>query len=196
MKAMLLQVAQTIAGVVALCLQTVPASAGDARISLQPLGAGRYALEGSFTVDASPETAWEVLSDYDNLTAFVPAMRTSKIRAREGGLLLLEQESIGRAFLFRHTVRVLLELREQRPGRISFKDTARKCFKSYEGEWRLEPEGKGTLVRYRVDVEEGPELPFYVPKGAVKSAARELLNAVAAEMLRRDSPSRDERRSR
>lgn len=176
-----------------LCLLAAPAWAGEAQVSLRPMGAGRYALQGSFVVDVPIETAWEVLSDYEGLPAFVPAMRTSRARGREEGFLLLEQESIGRAFLFRHTVRVLLEVREQPPGRISFKDIARKCFKSYEGEWRLEPVGAGTLVRYRVDVVEEPELPFYVPKGAVKSAARELLNAVTAEMLRRGSRPRPRR---
>jgi carbon monoxide dehydrogenase subunit G len=188
-----------IVGIIATIIAFVPAppaSARQAEVSLQMRGPGRYALEGGFTVEAPPETAWDVLSDYEGLPGFVPAMQTSKVRERQAGLVLLEQESVGRTFLFRHTVRVLLEVREQPPGSISFKDIARKCFKSYEGEWRLEPAGAGTLVRYRVDVVEGPELPFYVPKGAVKNAARELLDAVAAEMHRRGSRPQNGHQSR
>lgn len=136
-------------------------------------------------VAAPPQAAWAVLTDYERLPAFLPAMRVSRVQEREGAFLLLEQESVGRALLLRHTVKVLLEVREERPRRISFRDVARKCFESYEGEWLVEAFDGGARVRYRVEVREGPELPLFVPKRAVRRAAQGLLDAVAGEIVRR-----------
>lgn len=146
-----------------------PVCAGEVSVSLKPLGAHRYELEGRFTAPVSRETAWAVLTDYANIPAFVPSMRHSRIKERVEGSTLLEQESVGTAFIFSHTVRVLLKVREEPLQRISFQDTANLCFESYEGEWRLEDApGEGTAVAYRLKVVEGPALPRFVPKSVVR----------------------------
>ncbi len=172
----------------ALTLLGGSASGGEVSVSLKPLAHHRYELEGRFTVPVSRETAWAVLTDYENIPSFVPSMRYSTLKERGAESALLEQESVGKAFIFRHTIHVLLEVREQSRRRVSFRDVSRACFESYEGEWRLEDAPRETTIIYRLAVTEGPALPRFVPKSAVRKAARTLLNDVALEMARRSKP--------
>lgn len=169
----------------ALLLSGARTHAQDISLSLRILAPYRYELEGRFSTPAPRDTAWAVLSDYENIPAFVSSMRYSKVKERGAESALLEQESIGRVFIFRHTVHVLLEVREQPRRRISFQDVSRACFESYEGEWRLEDSLEGTTIIYRLAVTEGSALPRFVPKSVVRKAARTLLKDVALEMARR-----------
>jgi hypothetical protein len=169
----------------ALVFANVAARAEDVSVSLRSLGPHRYELNGSFRTPASRDAAWVALTDYERIPGFVNSMRYSRIKERAPNYVLLEQESLGRAFVFRHTIHVLLKVSEEPRRRVAFQDVSRACFESYEGEWRLEDAGGETAVFYRLAVTEGPALPWFVPKTVVLKTARGLLRNVASEMTRR-----------
>lgn len=170
--------------VAALALASAKAAAGPAvGMTLRRAGPGEYDVDASFESKAPRAVAWAVLTDYERIPRFVPSLRESRVKER-GQRVLLEQKSVGRVLFFRHTVHVLLAVHELPPDRIEFRDTLGTCFRSYEGSWSLDDSGRGTRVRYSLSVIEGPNLPAFVPEGAVAKGIREMLRDVAAEMDR------------
>jgi hypothetical protein len=67
-----------------------------------------YIVTAQFDVNADPETAWQVLTDYEGIARFVSSIRDSTIKAREPGRVLLEQRGVGRAWIVSLPMHVIL----------------------------------------------------------------------------------------
>jgi len=146
---------------------------------------GVCSVHGEFVVQAPPETAWAVLSDYDNIPRFVHSMVSSRAERTADGRIVVQQEAVGHMFLFHRHVRIQLEVREQ-PGQwIEFHDVLGKDFDSYVGDWEIAPDSSGTRVIYRLDASPKVAMPSGMRCGVMKGAARDLLGEVRAEILRR-----------
>ena len=144
---------------------------------------GTYRIEGSFGVDASASVVWAVLTDYDRVSSFVSSMRSSTAD-RESGRLLVTQEAVGRAGPFSRTMHVVLEVTEQAPERIAFRDVCGGSFQSYSGSWTIESDGAGVRVTYILDARPRSSPPLFA-KSIMASNARGLLEQVRIEILRR-----------
>ena len=145
-----------------------------------------YEVAGLFTVDASTTAVWSVLTDYDRIPAFVSSMRSSRVReTRADGSLLVEQKAIGRMFFLSKAMRVLLEVRRG-PERLRFTDIGREDFRVYDGDWEVRPITAGAGVTYHLLVEPGFAAPSFILSRAMKRGARDLLDQVRAEILRRE----------
>ncbi len=144
-----------------------------------------YAVEGSFTVEASTTIVWEVLTDYDRIGGFVKAMSRSKVVAsRVDGVTVVEQEAAGGALIFTRSVRVLLEIRRE-PGRLLFKDVGREHFWDYSGSWSVTATPRGAEVIYRLNAMPDFMVPPFLMRSGMKKGARDLLEQVRAEIVRR-----------
>jgi carbon monoxide dehydrogenase subunit G len=144
---------------------------------------GAYHIEGTFAVGAPATVAWAVLTDYDRVPSFVSSMRSSTAQ-RETGRLLVTQEAVGRAGPFSRTIHVVLEVTEQAPERIAFRDVCGGSFHSYAGSWTIEPDGVGVRVTYILDAQPRSSPPLFA-KSIMASNARGLLEQVRGEILRR-----------
>ena len=146
---------------------------------------GVCSVHGEFVVQASPDTAWAVLSDYDNIPRFVHSMVSSKAEYLADGRIVVRQQAVGHMFLFSRRVNVQLEVREQ-PGQwIEFRDVLGKDFTHYVGDWEIAPDSSGTRVIYRLEASPRVAMPSGMRCGLLKHAARDLLDEVRAEILRR-----------
>jgi Polyketide cyclase / dehydrase and lipid transport len=159
-----------------------PDSRSPVVVSLAGSPDGTLRLEGRFTAQASGATAWSVLTDYDHIQDFVSSMRTSRVRCRGDGFLLVEQESVGRALFFQRTLRLLLKVREEPRRSITFEDVSRASFERYEGSWSLRETPGGVDVTYRLATRGGSMTPGFVMRGASRRMVEELLGQVRAEM--------------
>ena len=157
-------------------------------VSFADLGDSTMQLEGRFMTDASSATAWSVLTDYDHIPAFVSSMRSSRIKARGDGYLLVEQESLARMLWFQRRLDVLLKVREEPPHRIAFDDVSKASFERYEGSWTLQDTPGGREVIYRLTVKGG--LIGLVARSRSQNMVRELLEQVRAEIGRREAARR------
>ncbi len=144
-----------------------------------------YVVRGAFDVAASTAAAWAVLTDYDRLPSFVPDLKASRVRERTANGVLLEQEATGRFFVFRRDIRVLLRCRETPGERLEFEDTLGADFELYRGSWTLRPEAGGVAVRYELRAKPKGRAPGVVARRALHRGARELLEQVRLEILRR-----------
>ncbi len=162
------------------------AFASETRVSLRLLPDKTYEVSGDFIVDASTATIWGVLTDYNHIPAFVSSMRSSRVRQDRGdGSLLVEQKAVGDMFFFSKTMRILLEVR-RRPDELRFTDVGGQDFRVYDGTWEARPTSDGVGVSYRLRVEPNFLAPAFILSRAVKRGARNLLDQVRAEILRRE----------
>lgn len=149
-------------------------------------GAAGMAIAGSFTTSASPSIAWRVLTDYDSIARFVTSMRSSHVVGRSDDTLFVDQQAVGRLFLFSHRLHTSLRIEEEPETRIRFEDLLGRDFRSYRGEWRIEPaSGAGTTVIYRLEADPSFPIPDFVARGLFKSTAHDLLSQVRDEIERR-----------
>jgi carbon monoxide dehydrogenase subunit G len=144
---------------------------------------GAYRIEGSFAVETEPMVAWDVLTDYDGVPSFVSSMRSSTAQ-RESGRLLVTQEAVGRIGPFTRTMHVVLDVTEQEPEVIAFRDVCGGSFRSYTGSWRIEPDGAGLRITYTLDLRPRTSPPLFA-KSIIASNARGLLEQVRTEIRRR-----------
>ena len=152
-------------------------------VSFADLGDSTMRLEGRFTTAAPRATAWGVLTDYDHIQTFVASMRSSRVKARGDGFLLVEQKSVARVLLFQRTFDVLLRVREEPARSILFDDVSKVSFERYEGSWTLQEVPGGMEVIYRLTAKGG--LVGFATRGPSLRMVRELLEQVRAEMGRR-----------
>jgi Polyketide cyclase / dehydrase and lipid transport len=157
-------------------------------VSFADLGDSTIQLEGRFMTAASSATAWSVLTDYDHIPAFVSSMRSSRVKARGDGYLLVEQESVARMLWFQRKLNVVLKVHEEPPRHIAFDDVSKASFERYEGSWTLQDTPAGREVIYRLTVKGG--LIGLVARSHSQNMVRELLEQVRAEIGRREATSR------
>lgn len=148
-----------------------------------------YQIEGSFEVPASSEAVWDVLADYERIPQFVKSMRSSRVRERRAdGSLLLEQDATGGMFFVSKTVHVVLEVRRQ-AGRLDFNDVDHRDFWIYSGGWSTNEGPDGTRVNYSLLAQPDFPAPSFMMRGVMRRGARELLEQIRAEILRRPRPA-------
>jgi hypothetical protein len=175
----------------ALCLVALLAaaagSAQEAQVQLTRRPDKTYEVSGTFTVSASTEVVWGVLTDYERIPSFVASMRSSRVReTRSDGSLLVEQKAVGDMFFLSRTMRILLEVRRG-PDKILFADVGGEDFQVYHGEWDARASSAGVSVAYHLLAQPRFRAPAFILSRAIKSGARDLLDQVRAEMLRRGS---------
>lgn len=163
-------------------------SAGEVRVEVRRDADRSYCVEGAFIVEASTAAVWAVLTDYDHIGGYVSAMKRSRlVESRVDGAVVVEQEATGGAFIFSRTVRVVLEIRRE-PGRLSFVDVGREDFWEYSGSWEVAPAGSGkSEVVYRLSALPDFTVPPFLMRSGLRKGARELMEQVRAEIVRRES---------
>lgn len=159
----------------------------DVSMNLQDLGHGTYQLEGHFKVDGSPYDAWKVLTDYEHISDFVSSLRKSAIKDSSTDRILLEQEALGKEFVFSKRIRVLLQVTEMPYKRVVFEDTLHTDFSFYDGSWEIYSVVPGVLdVTYRLNCKRLFAVPNILAKDALKKNAESLLAEVRAEIRHRE----------
>ena len=148
-------------------------------------GHGVYRVHGTFTAPVSPGVAWAVLTDYDHIGAYVKSIRASAVERRGDGWLLLRQNARGGMFPLQRTVHVLLDVREEQGNRITFHDRLGQDFRLYSGSWVLGDADPGVSVSYALEARLITAMPHGLGRGLMGHQARDLLEQVRAEMVRR-----------
>jgi hypothetical protein len=159
-------------------------AAGDVSLDFYDRN-GYYKILGSFHVRARPDTAWQVLTDYEHIPGFVGSLKKSRIQENLGPYhFSLEQVFEGGILFITHRVHVVLDVRETWHQTIAFKDTCKRDFEVYEGYWHLRSgPGPGLEVIYSLMAKQKSKPPF--AGDFMKGGVKDLLEAVRREILRR-----------
>jgi len=123
--------------------------------------AGVDEIKAQFFVDADPKTAWDVLSDYENIPQFVSSMKKSHIEERKDGDIYLTQEAEAGFLFITKKVHVLLRVHEVPGQGIYFQDVSQKDFLFYEGSWIIQPCSQGGVsIIYHLQAKKKFDAPF------------------------------------
>ncbi len=144
---------------------------------------GIVVLDLRYRVPVSPAEAWDVLTDFENMPAFIPNLDSSRVLLRNGSLIHLEQKGRLRLGMLPIPYESTRQL-ETVPYR-SIRAHSLSGNTRMESLMLLTRDVEGTLISYHLTAE--PDLP--VPAGLVSSYISGMLEsqfkAMGREMMRR-----------
>jgi len=147
----------------------------------------------SFVVDASIDfsaplrTVWDVLTDFDQMTAILSNLITSKIVSRTDNTLQVQQEGVAHYGLFSYSFASEREIRLEPMQRIVARQLSGNA-KSFVSELQLSPSDHGTEVRYHAEVVPSSGIARTFGGPFIRHETEEQFRALAAEMARRQAP--------
>ena len=145
-------------------------------------------------VTGSLDTAWSVLTDYDNFARFLPNVESNKVLETRKDSKVVEQVNSQQVFLFTIKSRVKLVLTESNRRRIDFKLQDSDQLQSMMGYWQIEPiaayqGATPTQVLITQVVESQPKSG--IPQGTFydifKNTLSKTMSAVGREMTTREA---------
>jgi ribosome-associated toxin RatA of RatAB toxin-antitoxin module len=142
---------------------------------------GVYSVSARFVVPQEPSIAHAVLTDYEQIPRVLPDVRTSIVRERTAGRVVVEQEAVAHALMFSKRVRLVLEITEE-PGTIRFRDRCGGSFAQYEGSWHLVARNAGTEIEYALTARPSFDVPEFILKRLLKRDAGQMIARLAREM--------------
>ena len=162
------------------------ARACETEVSLTRGADKAYEVSGLFTVSASTDVVWGVLTDYEEIPSFVSSMRSSRVQeTRPDGTSLVAQKAVGDMFFLSKTMRILLEVRRT-PEVLRFVDVGHEDFRSYEGNWEARPTAEGSGVAYHLRAQPGFAAPSFFLVCVLCFGVCLLIDQVRAEIVRRE----------
>jgi ribosome-associated toxin RatA of RatAB toxin-antitoxin module len=148
-----------------------------------PQGARRLAVQLRSALD--PQWLWAVLTDYENLSRFIPNLASSRLLWRRGPLVGLEQVGSQSFCGLRFSARVEIELEEDLPaGQLRFRMT-RGDFRRFEGSWVVRQDGDAASLFYELTVQGRPGMPLALIEQRLREDLANNLRGVQQEAARR-----------
>ena len=149
-----------------------------------PQGVRRLAVQ--LRTDQTVDDLWEVLTDYEGLSEFIPNLSSSKLIERSGNRVTLSQIGSQQLVLgLKFSAEVQLELTEHRlEGLLQFR-MIKGDFRRFEGSWRLQSVPDQTLVLYELTVQGCLGMPVALIEQRLRQDLNDNLLAVEEETIRR-----------
>jgi ribosome-associated toxin RatA of RatAB toxin-antitoxin module len=130
----------------AMALAAGPAAAVAITVSVERRG-DAIAIEAGATLGVDAATAWRVLTDYGRYPEFVPGLTASRVVARSGPTVIVEQDGYAQVWLLRAPVSVTYEITELPPGRVRSRAVA-GSLRLLDSDYRLTPVPNGVRLDY------------------------------------------------
>jgi hypothetical protein len=138
----------------------------------------------SLFVQASPQYAWEVLTDYTRAVGFTPNLEASRVIARSGDTLRFYQKRRVQWGPFSVPVEMVRDIKLIAPRRTEARLVSGSLEK-YESTTEVAPEGDGTRITYRSYAVPGSSLAALAGESLVKRETEETFRQLRAEILKR-----------
>jgi uncharacterized membrane protein len=177
-------VAWVAAACLAVCATVAPAAASDDPVVRVIEDKGQFQVSTSFVVMAPADVVKAVLTDYERIPEFMSDVKVSRVRERQPGRTVVEQEAVARLLFFSRRIHLVLEVTEA-PGRIQFRDICGRSFVRYEGVWNIEPDSTSTKVTYTLSARPTAEVPSMIVKRLFSRDVEKTIGQLRVEMVRR-----------
>ncbi|MFQ6537462.1 MULTISPECIES: SRPBCC family protein [Aphanothece] len=152
---------------------------------MERLSQGTRRLAVQLRLGLEPDFLWSVLTDYANLSRFIPNLASSRQLWRRGNRVCLEQVGTQQFCGMRFTAKVELELEEDREaGELRFAMN-RGDFRRFEGMWRIHHDGSITSLLYELIVQGRPGMPIGLIEQRLRDDLANNLRGVQLEAMRR-----------
>ncbi|ELR98499.1 SRPBCC family protein [Gloeocapsa sp. PCC 73106] len=165
---------------------------GEERSSLQSdqvsLSGDRGEYQGRFLVEASLAQAWDVLTDYDNFTDFLPNVTAAQLLETDGNHKIFEQVQVVSVFFVTREARVKIATEETEFTNIRF-SLVEGDLERLEGTWELTPISRNqestptqVLITYRVKVQPNNDTPTNIFYNVYRDSLQDSLEAIKTEI--------------
>ena len=148
-----------------------------------PQGIRRLAVQ--LRLNLEPQFLWDVLTDYENLSRFIPNLASSRLLWRQENRVGLEQIGTQQFCGLRFSARVQLELTEQKEqGRLSFR-MLEGDFRWFEGVWAMGADASSSWLLYELTVQGKAGMPIGLIEQRLQQDLGSNLRGVQKEAIRR-----------
>lgn len=146
-------------------------------------------IHASALLNADAATAWRVLTDYDRYAEFIPDLRVSRVLARDGAKIIVEQSGDAALWLFKLPVHVRFEVNELPPNSLQSRTVAGSV-RVLASIYALVPVASGVRLDYAGQIVPGFELVGRIEQTVVQQNAARHFQALADEIERRSAALR------
>lgn len=140
-------------------------------------------VQAEAQLDASLETAWRVLTDYEHYAEFIPDLKSSRVLARSGNTAIVEQKGEAGFFFYHFPLEVTFSVTEI-PGNTVSSRAISGTFREMIGTYVLTETRAGVRLVYTGRLVPSFTLPPLVGVPAVRSAVERQFLALAREIRR------------
>lgn len=162
-----------------------PVLAADVAVQASRQG-DAFEVSADALLDADVGVAWDVLTDYDRLSEFIPGMHSSKLVSREANRAIVDQRGETSLLFFHFPIEVRLAIEEHRPDRIESQAVSGN-FRELKGVYLLETEGERLRLTYRGTFTPDFDIPPLIGTMVVRHTLEQRFGAMVTEILRRQS---------
>jgi carbon monoxide dehydrogenase subunit G len=141
-------------------------------------------VTAGYTVDATPQEVWAVLTDFDNMARFVSNLETSQVVSRQGNVVRVHTKGKARFGPLQFPFESVRELTLKPFERIQSRQV-NGTLKRFEGETQVIATPRGTRIAYRGDSTSNQSIPPIVGPSFIKSETEEQFHEMQTEILRR-----------
>jgi hypothetical protein len=166
------------------------ATAADAetpvtRVDIDLRQAGRtFVVDATFSAPVPLSVAWDVLTDFEHMDAFVPNLAESRIVARDGNVLTILQYGVARFGPF--AVRFESERQVTLAPFATIRSTQlRGTMDKLDSTTTFAAEGTGTRLTYHVESIPGALFPDVIARRFLRHEIAEQFDAIVRGMVRR-----------
>ncbi|MFO1413972.1 MAG: SRPBCC family protein [Burkholderiales bacterium] len=133
---------------------------------------------------ASLAVTWSVLTDFDNMSKWVPNVKESSIKAKDGNTLTVEQKGTARfgllSFPYTSVRRMDLD-----PEKSILSTQVQGSMKKVVSLMKLTPDANGTRLDYRIEIVPSGLAASVLSKDFLKNELTEQFTAIVGEIRRR-----------
>lgn len=171
----------------ALLIMLSVAAAGEAEPTVAVRRNGdTLVIDATLDVQASPDTTWEVLTDFEHMAAFYPNLKSSTVLRRDGDTWIVRQEGVAGYGLLSLPFESVREMRLEPKRRILARNLS-GTLKRMESEASITPLGSGVELRYHAEVDPDSLLARVFGVEYARREVGQQLTAMAREMIRRQA---------
>ena len=157
--------------------------------AMERLPQGTRRLAAQLRTEVPIKHLWDVLTDYENLSGFIPNLSSSVLEQRNGPTVRLKQVGTQQLLGLRFSAQVQLELTEYLPeGLLRFR-MIQGDFRRFEGSWQMRELPDGSSLLYELTVQGCMGMPISLIEERLRGDLSSNLHAVVAEARRRFSQS-------
>jgi carbon monoxide dehydrogenase subunit G len=143
-----------------------------------------YVAELVMFAPVPTSVAWDVLTDFDKMAGWVPNVRESKVLARDGNTLEIEQRGVAKfgvaSFPYVSTRKMVLD-----PPKTVLATQMKGSMKRLQSLMKVSAEGSGTQLNYRLELVPAGLAALALSKDFLKHELTEQFTAIVGEMVRR-----------
>ena len=170
-----------------LVLCTGTAHAAD-DFSVEAIRKGEFIeVSARATLDAHLSVIWTTLTDYDRLAEFIPGLRKSRVTARRGNSVTVEQSGEARFLMFSFPIDVVLEAQERPPFSIRVRALS-GTLRHFEGGYEVvpDPNGQKTVLRWVGTIIPDVSLPPLIGEVVMRMRIEDQFTGMVREIERRE----------